>query len=91
VAPNHFRFPLAKLSLFYGIVALLRLVEAELPDHHVVVHIGWPTSSWLDRLATGVMFLNLERLPRLFPSFGFILRYTTKVPIPSANRTKSTQ
>ncbi|MFI5330262.1 MAG: hypothetical protein ACHQ2F_04395 [Desulfobaccales bacterium] len=55
------------------------------------MHIGWPTSSWLDRLATGVMFLNLERLPRLFPSFGFILRYTTRVPIPSANRTKSTQ
>ena len=91
VAPNHFRFPLAKLSLFSGIVAFLRLVEAELPEHHVVVHIGWPTSSWLDRLAIGVMFLNLERLPRLFPSFGFILRYTTRVPIPSANRTKSTR
>lgn len=84
VAPNHFRFPLSKLSLFYEIVALLRLVEAELPNHHVIVHIGWPTSSWLDRLATGVMFLNLERLPRLFPEFGFIIRYTTRVPLPSA-------
>jgi hypothetical protein len=84
VAPNHFRFPLAKLSLFYKISALLRLVEAELPNHHVIVPIGWPTSSWLDRLATGVMFLNLERLPRLFPEFGFIMRYTTRVPLPVA-------
>ncbi len=91
VAPNHFRFPLAKLSLFHEIVALLRLVEAELSDHHVIVHIGWPASSWLDRLAIGVWFLNLERLPRVFPGFGFIMRYTTKVPIPSANRTESTK
>ena len=91
VAPNHFRFPLSRLSLFQEIVALLRLVEAELPDHHVIVHIGWPTSSWLDRLATGVMFLNLERLPRLFPSFGFIMRYTTKVPISPAKRPEFTK
>jgi len=82
--PNHFRFPLTWYrSLFQEIVGILRLVEAELPGHHVVVHIGWPLSSWLDRLAIGVMFLNLERLPRMFPGFGFIMRYTTKVALPS--------
>jgi hypothetical protein len=83
-APNHFRFPLTRhRSLFQEIVAILRLVEAELTDHHVVVYIGWPLSSWLDRLAIGVWFLNLERLPRMFPEFGFIIRYTTRVPLPS--------
>ena len=39
----------------------------------------------------GVMYLNLVRLPRMFPSFGFIMRYMTRVPIPLANRSKSTQ
>ncbi len=83
--PNHFRFPLTRhRSLFQEMVDVLRLVEAELPKRHVVVHIGWPTSSWLDRLAIGVWFLNLERLPRLFPGFAFIMRYTTRVPLPAA-------
>ena len=25
--------------------------------------------------------LNLQRLPRLFPEFAFIMRYTTQVPL----------
>lgn len=81
IAPNHFRFPLSRYrSLFQEMVDILRLAEAEFPDRHVVVHIGWPVDSWLDRLASGVKLLNLQRLPRLFPEFAFIMRYTTKVP-----------
>jgi len=56
VAPHHFRFPRSRRFLFQEMVALLRLVAAELPDHQVIVHIGWPASSWLDRLALGVIF-----------------------------------
>ncbi len=89
--PNHFRFPFLKHhTLFQEIVNILRLVEAELPGYHVVVHIGWPLSSWLDRLAIGVRFFNLGRLPRLFPCFGFIMRYTTRVPLPSARLNQET-
>lgn len=65
-------------------VGILRLAETEFPDRHVVVHIGWPVDSWLDRIASGVKLLSLQRLPRMFPGFGFIIRYTTKVPLPSA-------
>ena len=50
----------------------------------MIVPIGWTTSSWLDRLAIGVRFSNLEHLPRLFTEFGFIMRYSTRVPQPSA-------
>jgi hypothetical protein len=74
-AANHFRFPLTKISLYHRILALLRVVEYELADHHVVVHFGWPLSSWWDRLAIGVMVFNLMRLPRLFPRFEFDIRY----------------
>ena len=49
---------------------LLRVVEYELADRQVVVQFGWPMSSWLDRLAVGVMVFNLMRLPRLFPSLS---------------------
>jgi hypothetical protein len=74
-APNHFRLPLLKLSLYHRLVALLRVVEYEFPDRRVVVHLGWPLSSWLDRLAIGVMVFNMMRLPRLFPRFQFVMSY----------------
>ncbi|MEJ2673138.1 MAG: amino acid permease, partial [Deltaproteobacteria bacterium] len=73
---NHFRFPLLKLSLYHRLVALLRVVEYELTDRQVTVHLGWPMSSWLDRMAIGVMTFNLMRLPRLFPNFRFIMSYS---------------
>jgi amino acid transporter len=73
---NHFRIPLLKLSLYHRLVALLRVVEYEFADRVVTVHLGWPMSSWLDRLAIGVMVFNMMRLPRLFPRFRFIMSYT---------------
>jgi amino acid transporter len=73
---NHFRIPLLKLSLYHRLVALLRVVEYEFGDRQVTVHLGWPMSSWLDRLAIGVMVFNMMRLPRLFPRFRFIMSYT---------------
>jgi len=84
VRPNHFRFSLSKHSFFHEMVYLLRLMETEFPDRHVVVHLGWPLSSWLDRFSMGVMYLKFLRLPWIFPSFGFILRYTTRVSLPLA-------
>ena len=76
LAANHFRFPLVKLSLYHRLVALLRVVEYELGDRQITVHLGWPMSSWLDRMAIGVMIFNMMRLPRLFPNFRFIMSYT---------------
>jgi amino acid transporter len=75
LAANHFRFPMLKLSLYHRIIALLKVVEYELSDREVVVHLGWPMSSWLDRLAIGVMVFNLMRLPKIFPQFRFHLSY----------------
>ncbi|MDP3181842.1 MAG: amino acid permease [Desulfobaccales bacterium] len=82
MAPNHFRLPLLKLSLYHRMVALLRVVEYEFADRQIVVHLGWPLSSWLDRFAIGVMVFNMMRLPRLFPHFRFVMSYTE--PPPSA-------
>lgn len=74
-AVNHYRFPLTKISLYHRLVSLLKVIEYELSDRKIVVHFGWPMSSWLDRLAVGVMVFNLMRLPRLFPQFEFDIRY----------------
>jgi hypothetical protein len=74
-APNHYRFPLTKISLYHRMVSLLKVVEYELADRRVVVHFGWPLSSWWDRLAIGVMVFNLMRLPRIFPQFEFDIKY----------------
>ncbi len=75
MAPNHFRFPQRKSGVFNRIVALLKVVEYELMDRQITIQIGWPLSSWLDRLAIGVMVFNLMRLPRLFPKFQFNINY----------------
>jgi amino acid transporter len=88
LAANHFRFPLLKLSLYHRLVALLRVVEYELTDRQINVHLGWPMSSWLDRMAIGVMIFNMMRLPRLFPSFRFIMSYTE--PTGSATKIHAT-
>jgi amino acid transporter len=80
VVPNHFRFPRSQLSLYQEIVGILELMESEFADHHVVVNIGWPLSSWLDRLSITVRYINIMRLPRRFPGFEFAMRYITQVP-----------
>ena len=76
VAPNHFRLPLTKISLYHRIISVLRVVEYEMGDRRVVVHFGWPMSSWLDRMSTGVMVYNLLQLPRYFPNFNFDIQYS---------------
>jgi hypothetical protein len=81
---NHFRFPIGNAGLYQRMVAFLKVVEYELADRSVTIHFGWPMSSWSDRLAIGVLVFNLMRLPRLFPSFDFSIRY--KAPFSSKAR-----
>ncbi len=75
MAINHFRFPLLRGKLYQRIVLLLRILKYELPDKNITVRFGWPMSSWLDRLAIGVMVFNLMTLPRKFPEFNFEISY----------------
>jgi hypothetical protein len=81
VSPNHFRLPRSQSSLYHEIVNVLELMESEFADRQVVVNIGWPLSSWLDRISIGVWFIHIMRLPLRFPGFEFIMRYITRVPI----------
>ena len=76
---NHFRLPLIRSRLYNRILLLLRIVEYELPDRNTTVHFGWPLSSWLDRLAIGVMVFNLMTLPRKFPQFNFEIMYFGRI------------
>ena len=80
LGPNHFRFPLVKMDLYNRIIALLKVVEYEMPERRVTVHIGWPMSSWLDRMSIGVMVFKLMRLPRIFPNFEFVIKYPGRLP-----------
>ncbi len=75
-APNHFRFATGKRTLYQHIVGLLKVIEYELVDRKVVIHFGWPLSSWLDRMAIGVMVFNIMRLPKKFPRFDFHIDYS---------------
>ncbi len=75
MARNHFRFPLLRAGLYQRILLLLKILQYELPDKEICIHFGWPLSSWLDRLAIGVMVMNLMKLPRKFPQFNFEIDY----------------
>jgi hypothetical protein len=55
--------------------ALIRVVDHELTDRDVTIYFGWPMSSWLDRMAIGVMVFNLMRLPRVSHRFSLVVRY----------------
>ena len=79
VAPNHYRFPLINTSLYQRMVAVLKVVEYEMPESQITVYFGWPMSSWLDRLSIGVMVFNLMRLPRVFPKFQFVINYLPRM------------
>jgi amino acid transporter len=76
VAPNHYRFPIHGGSVYRSITAILALLQEELEGREVHVHFGWPTSSWLDRMAMGVFVANLMRLPKAYPRLDFSIDYT---------------
>ncbi|MGC8658045.1 MAG: APC family permease [Desulfomonilaceae bacterium] len=80
LASNHFRFAIGQRTLYQHMVGFLKVVEYELADRKVVVHFGWPLSSWLDRMAIGVMVFNIMRLPKMFPRFDFHIDYTHNEP-----------
>lgn len=75
LAPNHYRFAMSGQTLFDSITELLTMLKYELPHKHITLHFGWPLSSWLDRLSTGVMVFSIMRLPKMFPEFHFVIEY----------------
>jgi hypothetical protein len=75
IQPNYYRFPIQSGSVLRSITAILALLEEELTGRDITIHFGWPTSSWLDRLATGVLVWNLSRLPRRHPGLSFRIEY----------------
>jgi len=77
VAPTHYRFPLQGGGVYGSIAATLELIEEEFAGQDVHVHLGWPLSSWLDRVAMGVFVANLMRLPIMFPALRFSIEYPT--------------
>jgi amino acid transporter len=84
VAPNHYRFPIQG-GVYRSITAMLALLQEEFNGMAVHVHLGWPMSSWLDRMATGVFVANMTRLPKLFPKLEFSIEYSPLAPAAPAS------
>jgi hypothetical protein len=80
-SPDHFRFPIQPTGVYRSITALLSLLAEEFRGREVEIHLGWPTSSWLDRMATGVFVANLLRLPKLFPAFRFSIERDSQADV----------
>ncbi len=66
-----------RASLFDMIVGLLNTIRYEVPSGKKVhIHFGWPLSSWIDRISTGVMVYKIINLPQKFPEFIFHIDYS---------------
>jgi hypothetical protein len=72
---NHYRFPIKAESLFSRLVSFIELLQYDFPDKQLRFHLGWPTSSWIDRMSVGVMVFSLMRLPKRFPMYDFLMEY----------------
>ena len=77
---NHYRFAVQGGSVYRSIVVVLDLLVDELGGRDMTVHFGWPTSSWLDRMATGVLVHNLMRLPPKYPALHFAMECPAATP-----------
>src|SRR5207248_4102836 len=75
LSSNHYRFPIQGGSVYRSMQAILALLQDELEGRDVRVHFGWPTSSWLDRLAMGVFVANLMRLPKQVPKLALSIEH----------------
>ena len=75
LAQNHYRFARTGQTLFDSITELLYVLKYELPHKQITLHFGWPQSSWIDRLSTGVMVFSIMKLPKMFPEFHFVIEY----------------
>jgi amino acid transporter len=72
---NHYRFPIKAESLASRLESFIDLFLYDFPDKAIRFHLGWPTSSWLDRMSTGVMVFSMMRLPKQFPMYDFVMEY----------------
>jgi hypothetical protein len=81
LGPSHYRFPIQGGSVFASIRSILALLEEELSGRDVIVHFGWPTSSWLDRMATGVFVANLLKLPGRYPGLEFAIEHPARATV----------
>lgn len=78
---NHFWIAIERrMNLFDMITGVLKTIEYEIPpsEKEIHLHFGWPMSSWVDRLSTGIMIHNIMKLPRIFPNFYYHMDYQTK-------------
>jgi len=75
MGPNHYRFAQTGQTLFDSITELLHVLKYELPHKKITIHFGWPQSSWIDRMAIGVMVFSIMKLPKMFPEFTFVIEH----------------
>ncbi len=72
---NHYLLTIFRESMAHRMMTLIRMLQYDFAERSIVFHLGWPTSSWMDRFSTGVMVFSLMRLPKRFPAYSFVIEY----------------
>ncbi len=78
IGEDHFRFPFSLQNVYKNMCTFIQMIQYELPHKELTVHLGWPMSSWLDRLSIGIFVMHMMRLPKRFPDVTFRIEYDQK-------------
>jgi len=73
IADNHFRFPIIGNQLLSNVYGIIELLKYEMPNTKFRFFIGWPKSSWIDRISTGFLVFQIMKLPKHYPEFDFFI------------------
>ncbi|MBE3596561.1 MAG: amino acid permease [Hydrogenibacillus sp.] len=78
---GHFVLP---YSSMWGVVKEMEAVIGKLrqahPEKRLIVHFGWPLSSWWERLSMGLMVHRLVMMPKRFPDLEYHIDYVPRAP-----------
>lgn len=85
-AANHYRITNHRNTLLEGMQEVLYALEYELSNKKITIHFGWPLSSWIDRISTGVMVFSFMKLPKEFPNLNFSIDYFGKQKLIEAEK-----
>lgn len=75
-SPSHFILPYSSMwGAVHEMEAVIGKLKDALPDKKLIVHFGWPLSSWWERLSMGLVVHRLIMLPKRYPDLEYHIDY----------------
>ena len=78
---SHFILPYSSMwGAVHEMEAVIGKLKEALPNKKLIIHFGWPLSSWWERLSMGLVVHRLVMLPKRYPDLEYHIDYYPGVP-----------